>query len=184
MRRLGALFSLLTLATLLAAAWLLLRGATTFEGPITSGPDREAPLSGPVSRIIVEKSARRMMVYVGGRLERTWPISLGFAPEGAKTREGDGRTPEGRFRIDRRNATSAFHLSLGIDYPRTEDRARARAAGVSPGGDIFFHGQPNAMPEGNVLNFDWTAGCIALPDTRIAALFAATAIGTEVEIRP
>ncbi|MFT3690752.1 L,D-transpeptidase family protein [Paenirhodobacter sp.] len=175
MRFLAGLFSFLTLAVLLAAAWFALR-----PPPM---PRPEA-LTGPVTRIVVEKAARRMTVYVGDKAARVWPIALGFTPTGAKDRQGDGRTPEGRFRIDRRNAASAYHLSLGIDYPRPEDRQRARMAGVSPGGDIFFHGQPNGRPEGEVLAYDWTAGCIALSDAQIAELFAATPIGAEVEIRP
>lgn len=177
MRALGALFTLLTTAALVAAVWLLLR-------PLPEPPVPEAVLSGPVSRIVVEKSARRMSVWVGDRVERVWPIALGFAPVATKEREGDGRTPEGLFRIDRLNAASAYHLSLGIDYPKPEDRARARAGGYSPGGDIFFHGQPNARPAGEILPGDWTAGCIALSDAQIAELFAATPIGTVVEIRP
>jgi murein L,D-transpeptidase YafK len=174
MRRLAGLFSALTLAFLVAAVVLLLRPP----------PAPEAPLSGPVSRIVVEKSARRMTVYVGARAERVWHVALGSAPVGTKARQGDGRTPEGAFHIDRRNPASAYHLSLGINYPRPEDSARARAAGVSPGGDIFFHGQPNARPDGEVLGFDWTDGCIALSDAQISELFAATPIGAMVEIRP
>ncbi|WP_241565275.1 L,D-transpeptidase family protein [Paenirhodobacter populi] len=177
-RRLAELFSVLTLIALAIGVWIMLR-------PLPPAPPvAEAPLSGAVSRIVVEKSLRRMTVYVGDRAERVWPVALGFAPEGHKAREGDGRTPEGLYRIDRRNAASAYHLSLGLDYPRPEDRARARAAGVSPGGDIFLHGQPNERPEGESLPGDWTAGCIALADARIAELFAATPLGTVVEIRP
>lgn len=88
------------------------------------------------------------------------------------------------FRIDRRNAQSAYHLSLGIDYPQPAQRARAAAAGVDPGGDIFFHGQPNLLPEGVTLPQDWTAGCIALSDADMTELFAATGLGARVEIRP
>lgn len=178
MRWLGGLFSLLTLVALVAAVWIALRPP---PAPEQAAP---GPLVGPVTRILVEKSARRMTVYVGAEPARIWPIALGFAPEGTKTREGDGRTPEGLFHIDRRNAASAYHLSLGINYPRAEDRQRARSAGVSPGGDIFFHGQPNGRPEGEVLASDWTAGCIALSDAQIEELFAATPLGAEVEIRP
>ncbi|MCR8724821.1 L,D-transpeptidase family protein [Frigidibacter sp. ROC022] len=144
----------------------------------------QPPIEGQIDRIVVDKSARLMVLYQKGRPVAVWPVALGFAPEGSKEREGDGKTPEGRFRIDRRNPGSAFHLSLGIDYPRPEDRAAAQAAGVSPGGDIFFHGQPNAMPPGFMLPGDWTAGCIALTNDRIETLWRVTPIGTTVEIRP
>ena len=76
-----------------------------------------------VSRIVVEKSARRMTVYGGTVALRSYPIALGFSPTGDKLREGDGRTPEGLFRIDRKNPGSAFTLSLGLDYPQAKDRA-------------------------------------------------------------
>ena len=143
------------------------------------------PLDGSVDRIVIDKSDRMMIAFRDGRPARVWQVALGRAPEGDKVREGDGRTPEGIFRVDRRNDRSAFHLSLGLDYPRPEDSARARAAGVDPGGDIFIHGQPNGRVErGFRIKGDWTDGCIAVSDDEIAELFAATRIGTEVEIRP
>lgn len=136
-----------------------------------------------VSRILVEKSKRRLTVYVGDQVARIWPIALGRDPVGDKTREGDNRTPEGIFRVDRLNGASAYHLSLGLDYPQPKHREKARALGVSPGGDIMIHGQPNRSPFGK-LPGDWTAGCIALSDAEVTQLFAATAVGTVVEIRP
>ena len=140
------------------------------------------PLTGEVDRILVDKSDRRLSLIQDGRVVRAYTVSLGFAPEGDKDREGDGRTPEGTFRIDRRNDASRFHLSLGIDYPQREDRARAAKGGYSPGGDIFIHGQPNGW-DGRVEG-DWTDGCIALSNREIEALWRAVALGTEVEILP
>jgi len=137
-----------------------------------------------IDRILIEKSARRLTASRGGETVLEFPIALGFQPIGDKQQEGDGKTPEGIFRIDRRNPASAYHLSLGIDYPRAEDRARARAAGVSPGGDIFIHGQPNAASSLITLPGDWTAGCIAVSNEQMEILWRLAAIGTEVEIRP
>lgn len=142
------------------------------------------PLTGQVERIIVEKSARRMLLIQNGTVVRQYRIALGFAPEGDKTRQGDGRTPEGVFRIDRRNDRSAYHLSLGLDYPRPQDRARAAAGGYDPGGDIMIHGQPNSLPDGAVVNGDWTAGCIAVSNAEMREIWAATPTGTPVEVRP
>lgn len=144
----------------------------------------EAPITSPVDRILVEKSARRMTVWQKDGPPKTFQIALGFAPDGDKSREGDGRTPEGIFRIDRLNRQSKYHLSLGIDYPQKQHREAARRAGVSPGGDIMIHGQPNQVPEGYKVKGDWTAGCIAITNDEVAQIFAHAAIGTEVEIRP
>ncbi|MDO5648569.1 murein L,D-transpeptidase family protein [Paracoccus sp. (in: a-proteobacteria)] len=176
-RRLARLFSALSLALLLAAAWLI-------WAPAPVMPPAPPPQITKIDRIVIEKAARRMTVCLNGQPVRTYTVALGFAPTGDKTRQGDGKTPEGRFHIDRKNPGSAYYRSLGINYPRPEDRARARAAGLDPGGDIFIHGQPNQRPNGETLPGDWTAGCIAISDAEMAALFAATDIGTPVEIRP
>ncbi|MFV0385110.1 L,D-transpeptidase family protein [Paracoccus sp. (in: a-proteobacteria)] len=177
MRRFAALFSLLTLVLLLVAAGLLMM-------PRHDAPLPGTALTGPVDRILIEKSVRRMTAFREGQALKTWRIALGFSPQGDKRMQGDGKTPEGVFHINRRNASSAYHLSLGIDYPRPKDRARAAAQGVDPGGDIFIHGQPNQLPDAITLPHDWTAGCIAVSNAEIRELFAATATGTEVEIRP
>lgn len=179
MKRLAGIFAGLSLAILIAGLLLWLRVV-----PLTPTVPPETALTGPVDRIVVEKAARRLTLWQNGQPVRVWPIALGFAPEGDKERQGDGKTPEGRFRIDRRNAASAYHLSLGLDYPQPEDRARAQAAGYSPGGDIMIHGQPNVVPEGMRVPGDWTAGCIALTNDQIRQLWEVAPIGTEVEVRP
>ena len=169
---------------------LLMVIALGFIAAALYGPRLEVALppppamTGQIDRIVIEKSARRMQLFQDGEPIRTYRIALGFAPEGDKDRQGDGKTPEGVFTVDRRNSGSAFHLSLGLDYPQPEDRARAAAGGYSPGGDIFIHGQPNALPEGWKLKGDWTAGCIALTNSEIREVWEVTPIGTQVEIRP
>ena len=142
------------------------------------------PLTGQVDLVVIEKAARRMQLFQDGEPVRTYQIALGFTPEGDKTRQGDGKTPEGEFTIDRRNSESAFHLSVGLDYPRTQDIRQAAAGGYSPGGDIFIHGQPNALSDGLKIRGDWTAGCIAVTNAEMREIWAVTPIGTKVEIRP
>ena len=184
MKRAARLFSALSLALLFGAAWLILAPLPQQRPAPAPVPPAPGILAGPVDRILIEKSARRMTAFRDGRPLKAYRIALGFAPAGDKRRQGDGRTPEGSFRIDRVNPESAYHLSLGLDYPRPQDRARAAAQGVDPGGDIFIHGQPNRRPAGETLAGDWTAGCIAVSDAEIRELYAAARIGTEVEIRP
>jgi murein L,D-transpeptidase YafK len=182
MKGLARLFSALTALCLLAAAWIML--APQRPESVSRVPPLTASLDGPVDHIQIRKSDRQMTAFREGRPLKTYRIALGFAPDGDKRRQGDGRTPEGRFTIDRVNPGSAYHLSLGLDYPRPQDRARAAAEGVDPGGDIFIHGQPNQRPDGETLPGDWTAGCIAVTDAEMRELYAAARIGTTVEILP
>ncbi len=142
------------------------------------------PLEGPVDLIRVDKSDRLLLLVRDGEVLRAYPVSLGFAPEGDKRREGDGRTPEGTFRIDRLNPESRFHLSLGLDYPQPEDVRRAAREGASPGGDIFIHGQPAGIEGRARLAGDWTAGCIAVTNANMEEIWRVADLGTRVEIVP
>lgn len=173
------IFAGLFLVMLLAFAAIVLRDQW-IPAPIPA----PAPLEGKIDRIVIEKGARRLTVFREGEALRSYTVALGFAPDGDKERQGDGKTPEGLFRIDRRNPKSAFHLSLGIDYPLPDDVARARAGGYSPGGDIFIHGQPNAYAALDPLSYDWTEGCIAVSNPEVEELWRVTPLGTPVEIRP
>jgi murein L,D-transpeptidase YafK len=105
-----------------------------------------------------------------------YDFELGFAPTGHKEVEGDGRTPEGAYFIDRKNPNSSFYLSIGISYPNAADRARARAMGKSPGGDIFIHGTPRA----SLNRDDWTAGCLAVKDREMEDIYAMVNVGTPI----
>ena len=139
---------------------------------------------GAVDRIVVEKSQRRMDLMSGDAVVRSYVIALGFAPEGDKRREGDGKTPEGKYVIEGRNPSSAFHLSLKISYPDAADRAAAAERGVSPGGDIFIHGAPNGWLLPGQPPGDWTLGCIAVTKAEIEEIWRLVPDGTPVEIRP
>lgn len=146
-----------------------------------------APAAGAdgIDLILIQKSARRMTLYDDGRAIKTYRIALGFAPVGDKERQGDGRTPQGRYRISHKNPQSQFHLSLKISYPDAEDRAAARLRGEDPGGDIFIHGTPGRASYGPAEPIpDWTLGCIAVTNSEIEEIWGLAAVGTAVEIRP
>ncbi len=150
-------------------------------GSCTSTREADLPR---VELVRVDKSARTLTLFADGRAVKTYSgIQLGGAPQGHKRFEGDKRTPEGRYVIDTRNPQSAYHLSLRISYPNAEDRAYARARGRPPGGDIFIHGQPNALPFGR-LPGDWTDGCIALSNSEMDELWQSVTDGTPIEIAP
>ncbi len=134
-----------------------------------------------VTHVVVQKGSRKMYLLNGERVLRDYDIGLGFAPTGHKMVEGDGKTPEGTYIIDRRNPESRFHLSIGVSYPNAFDRELADALGKSPGGDIFIHGRPTQYR--NAVR-DWTWGCIAVTDDEIEDIYSMVRDGTPITINP
>ncbi len=138
--------------------------------------------NGPaVTRLRIYKAQRLLMLDGADGVLKTYPIGLGFAPEGHKQFEGDGRTPEGSYLIDRRNPKSLFHLSIGISYPNEADIAFAEALGRPPGKDIFIHGGPRPGVDPMDVR-DWTAGCISVSDRQIEEIYAMVRNGTPIDI--
>jgi len=139
-----------------------------------------------VDTILIEKSARRLMVISQGEVLKTYKIALGGNPIGPKERQGDNKTPEGTYVIDARNRDSQYHLSLHISYPNERDKNRAKELGVSPGGDIMIHGIKNGSSwVGDAhAEVDWTKGCIAVTNEEIEEIAKLAPNGTIVEIRP
>ena len=138
----------------------------------------------PVTQIVVNKSARQMLFLSGDTIIKAYNVGLGNEPVGHKQFEGDGRTPEGLYYIDRRNPDSRYHLSIGISYPNPTDAAYAASLGQRAGSDIFIHGQG---PEGKALSRikrDWTAGCIAVTDAEAEDIYAMVQDGTPIQINP
>ena len=54
--------------------------------------------------IVVEKMKHTLTLYSAGMPVRVYQVALGKQPTGDKIKIGDGRTPEGVFHIDFRNA--------------------------------------------------------------------------------
>ena len=153
------------------AALLALGGCASSKFKRYNGPE--------VTFVVVNKEERRMFLFHEDAVLRAYDIQLGFAPEGHKQFEGDGKTPEGLYRIDRRNPNSDFHLSLGISYPNTVDFAAAKAEGKSAGGDIFIHGQQSPFKK---LSNDWTWGCIAVTNPEMEEIYAMVKNDTLIKI--
>ena len=167
---------------------LLLAGAAGLSAPsqVMAESARKArrfrSYNGPeVTHIIIAKKKRKMWLMHNEKVLKKFRVQLGFAPEGHKQFEGDGKTPEGTYWIDRRNPNSDFHLSLGISYPNKKDIAFAQANGKSPGGNIFIHGKPNKK---RGTGPDWTAGCISVNNRQIEQIYAMVQNGTYVTIYP
>lgn len=153
-------------------------------GLAACAPSKFRRYNGPeVTRVEIHKGARKMYLLHNDKVLKQYDVGLGAAPVGHKQFEGDSKTPEGLYYIDRRNPNSNFHLSVGISYPNPADRAFARAQGKSPGGDIFIHGQAGKHM-GRGRGRDWTDGCIAVTDREIEDIYAMVRLGTPVAIYP
>ncbi|MEN6311124.1 MAG: L,D-transpeptidase family protein, partial [Acidobacteriota bacterium] len=98
--------------------------------------------------IVVSKLERRLTVYRDGKPYRSYPAGFGFNGLSNKLHSGDNATPEGRYHIIRKIASSQYYKALLIDYPNEEDRkrfAKEKNRGAIPltigiGGDIEIHG--------------------------------------------
>lgn len=147
----------------------------------------------------VFKAERRLELWASGRKVKAYRVGLGLAPEGDKVREGDFKTPEGRFYVCTRNHVSKFHRFLGISYPGPKAAARGLRDGLissvqakairsaatrqqrppwdTPlGGTVGIHGHGAGS--------DWTWGCVALENGDIEELWEACPLGTPVVIEP
>lgn len=165
-----------------ALAGLLLLAAIAACSP---PPSKFKTYNGPeVTQVVVQKGQRKMYLLHNTTVLKAYDIGLGNEPIGHKMFEGDGRTPEGMYFLDRFNPNSRYHLSVGISYPNTQDATRAALMGMSAGSDIFIHGRG---PEGNALvrqKVDWTAGCIAVSDKEIEDIYSMLRPGVPIVIQP
>lgn len=159
----------------------------------------QLPTSIENPRLVVKKSERKLEIFDGTKLLKTYQIVLGFAPAGDKEIEGDGKTPLGDFYVFAKNEQSKFYLSLGLSYPGLDDAERglrenlisreeydairlAIAEKRMPpqntrlGGEIYIHGGGIAK--------DWTWGCVALENELMREIFDAVPAGAQVTILP
>jgi hypothetical protein len=158
--------------------------------------------------LLVEKGKRWLTVMAGTDAVARYRIDLGFQPIGDKGAEGDGRTPEGTYRVCTKLGRSRFHRFIGLSYPGPKDAERGRREGrvsaaeqaaivganqrraappwrTALGGAVGIHGGAQRRVIGDrVLGVDWTHGCIAVTDAEIEGIFDFVQPGTEVEIRP
>lgn len=140
-----------------------------------------------VDFVLVRKSERKLYLYANNKKIKSYNISLGKQPMGHKQQEGDSRTPEGTYTLDWRNPNSRFYRSIHVSYPTIQQTRTAEEAGISPGGAIMIHGQPNEWEERIRLTFDkkdWTEGCIALENQDMLEVWDLIKDGTPIKIEP
>ena len=137
------------------------------------------------SAIVISKAERSLTLYRSGQKLVSYPVRLGFNGVNEKRYQGDGATPEGRYRIagKRGRGQTQFYRALLLDYPNQEDRRRFlndRKKGKIPalrdiGGQIEIHGVDNEL-------MAQTLGCVMLENPQMAALFERVDNGTPVTI--
>jgi murein L,D-transpeptidase YafK len=149
-----------------------------------SADNPSLPASAIADKVLVLKGERKLLLMKGNEVLKTYTVSLGGNPVGLKVREGDLKTPEGNYVLDRHNAHSQYHRSIHISYPNAEDVARARKLGVPTGGDLFIHGLPNDFKGPSRQQGDWTDGCIAVTNAEIDEIWRVVADRTPIEIKP
>lgn len=161
--------------------------STIVPGSVDGGPRPIEPAQLPMAdRAVMRKAERRLYLYKDGTVLRTYRAALGLQPSGTKQRSGDFRTPEGVYRLTRRNTHSDYFLSIQVSYPNAEDVQRAQRNHWEVGGSIMVHGWPNVLhhsPE-YYARADWTDGCIALSNEDMLDFWLLTGLGTPIEIRP
>ena len=136
--------------------------------------------------MVILKAARRLLLVTDREVLASFDIALGFEPEGPKDRQGDGRTPEGSYVLDWRTDDSEYYRAIHISYPNADDRRRAKALGVPPGGHVMIHGLPNGLEAigRDHAKGDWTRGCIAVSNEELDHIWASVPNGTPIEIFP
>lgn len=137
------------------------------------------------SAIVVNKAERSLTLYRSGQKVLSYPVRLGFNGIKEKRYQGDGATPEGRYRVagKRGRGQTQYYRALLLDYPNQDDRRRFlndRKKGRIPafrdiGGQIEIHGVDNEL-------MAQTLGCIMLDNPQMTALFDRVETGTPVTI--
>ena len=157
-------------------------------GGLTVGlsPPSDAWAAQKADMVRVVKSKKRLYLIKDEQVFASFRVKFGADPKGHKVRQGDEKTPEGRYYLTYKNANSAYYKSIHISYPNAEDKENARRLGVDPGGDIMIHGQPNGYEWATFLIqlVNWTDGCVALTNRDMDKVWDAIDPGTPIEILP
>lgn len=149
-------------------------------------PVLHASSMGKVDLVVVTKSESSMALMRDGKIVKQYRIAMGDLPVGHKLKEGDQRTPQGRYILDYKKSDSAYYKSIHISYPNEEDKFRAKALGIPPGGMIMIHGQnpKSSMSPEEAQRYNWTNGCIAITNAEMDEVWKVVDAGTPIEIWP
>jgi murein L,D-transpeptidase YafK len=142
--------------------------------------------------IIISKHNYELKVYDDEGWYATYPIVFGSKDLSDKMREGDRRTPTGKFKIILKKIHPQWGPELLLDYPNVESYKRfndRKAKGLIPrnakiGNGIAIHAT-RPQEEWTVDNYyNWTDGCISVKYSEMKDLYSYIPVGTEVTIQP
>ena len=141
--------------------------------------------------IIIDKSDYELKVYDDEGWYATYPIVFGSKDLGDKMKEGDRKTPDGKFKIILKKIHPKWGPELLLNYPNNESLQRfneRRRKGLLSknakiGGGIAIHAT-RPEEEWTVDNFyNWTDGCISVKYTEMKDLFSYIPLETPVTIQ-
>ena len=141
--------------------------------------------------IIIDKSDYELKVYDEDGWYATYPIVFGSKDLGDKMKEGDRKTPDGKFKIILKKIHPKWGPELLLDYPNDVSLQKfneRKKKGLLPksakiGNGIAIHAT-RPGEEWTVDNFyNWTDGCISVKYTEMKDLFSYIPIETPVTIQ-
>ena len=140
--------------------------------------------------IKIYKKARKLEVHYNGEKLVSYPCVFGFDPKGDKMKEGDGRTPEGKYGIRSMYPHRSWSYFIWVDYPNKTSWERFNkrkkegtiAKGDRIGGEIGIHGVPEGGDYMIDSQTDWTLGCISLKTAHITDLYKSISKESKMEI--
>lgn len=142
--------------------------------------------------MLIDKSDYSLTVMHKDKKLITYPCVFGFDPVNDKSREGDGCTPEGTFKIRSMYAHKSWSYFIWIDYPNAsswEKFKKRKAEGkiskdATIGGEVGIHGVPEGMDALIDQKTNWTLGCISLKTKDITELYKSIGSATIMKIQP
>ncbi|MBP6455819.1 MAG: L,D-transpeptidase family protein [Chitinophagaceae bacterium] len=157
-----------------------------FFSSCTLADKNSSPFPVFIDSICVKKSERKMYVFSSKKLIKTYTISIGQNPIGAKKIKGDMKTPEGLYFINDKNPNSSYYKNLGVSYPNELDKKNAAVLKKSTGGDIKIHGfvDVNGNSKNRNTIYSYTYGCICVCNDDMDELFENVKIGAPILIVP
>jgi len=143
-------------------------------------------------KVVIDKSDYTLSVFHKDKHLITYPCVFGFNAIDDKSREGDGCTPEGTFKIRSMYAHKSWSYFIWIDYPNAtswERFKKRKAEGKIPsnatiGGEVGIHGVPDGRDDLIDQKTNWTLGCISLKTSDITDLYKSIGKTTLLVIKP